>query len=313
MKHEVTNSAACADFLGLKLVGRNIPLFKVSGLDVQDGGAIKFASTYSEVILERLNNDPKSFVIAKNEFEGKLFAPHVISLNPRLDFCKLSSEFFPLSIPPKLEASSKISLTAKLGENVYIGHNVVIEDNVKIGDDTVVMHNVVISAGVRIGRRCLIKSGSVIGQKGFGFERDSDGIPQAFNHYASVLIGDNVEIGALNTVVAGGLTDTIISDFVKTDDHVHIAHNVTVGRSTLITACAEISGSVNIGENSWLGPNVSIVDKCSIGDNAFLGIGAVVTKSIPDGVTCIGNPAKPIDEYSKISRFIKTEMGKRNP
>ena len=90
----------------------------------------------------------------------------------------------------------------------------------------------------------------MIGQRGFGFEREIDGKPVSFPHFGSVVIGDYVEIGALNTVVAGALSDTIIGDFVKTDDHVHIAHNVSIGDKTFITACSEISGSVSIGQIS---------------------------------------------------------------
>jgi UDP-3-O-[3-hydroxymyristoyl] glucosamine N-acyltransferase len=140
----------------------------------------------------------------------------------------------------------------------------------------------------------LIKSGTIIGQKGFNFEYDETGTPIPFTHFGQVIIGDNVELGALNTLVQGTLSNTVISDYVKTDDHVHIAHNVEIGFGTLIAACAEISGSVKIGSRTWLAPNCSIMDHIAIGNNVIVGLGSVVTKSVPDNVVVAGSPARKI-------------------
>ena len=79
---------------------------------------------------------------------------------------------------------------------------------------------------------------------------------------------------------------------VKTDDHVHIGHNVQVGKGCLITACAEISGSARIGDKTWLGPNSSIMNGITIGSNCFIGLGTVVTKSLSDNVVAAGCPAR---------------------
>jgi UDP-3-O-[3-hydroxymyristoyl] glucosamine N-acyltransferase LpxD len=299
------NASKCAELLNLPLFGENVTLVKPAVLNSTEEGTIKFATIYSDEYLAILNSTPQSFVIAARQYESRLKIPHVLSCNPRLDFCKITSNLFPLAQASGIELSATISKSAQIGTGVYVGYNVVIEDDVKIGDNTVILHNVVISKRVVIGKNCLIKSGSIIGQKGFGFERDVDGIPISFNHYGTVVIGDYVEIGSLNTIVAGVLSDTEISDYVKTDDHVHIAHNVKIGRATFITACAEISGSVAIGEMAWLGPNTSIINKCFIGNKAFIGIGAVVTKSVPDGQVYVGNPAQSIYEVAKVNRFLK--------
>jgi acetyltransferase-like isoleucine patch superfamily enzyme len=96
---------------------------------------------------------------------------------------------------------------------------------------------------------------------------------------------------------AGVLSNTVINDYVKTDDHVHIAHNVEVNWGCFITACSEISGSVRIGEQSWLGPNCSVIDKVTIGAKAFIGIGAVVTKDVSSSVVLAGNPGKIVRDY----------------
>ena len=98
----------------------------------------------------------------------------------------------------------------------------------------------------------------VIGQRGFGFERETDGKPVSFPHFGSVVIGDYVEIEPQY----GGRWRAkrhYTGDFVKTDDHVHIAHNVFIGdKKTFITACSEISGSVSIGQQVCQGPIVQL-------------------------------------------------------
>lgn len=286
------NAAIIANFLGLELVGDNILIEFPAAINSRKERALLFASTYSEEILSVLNSMKSCLVIAIEEYQGRLIIPHIISSNPRLDFCKILNKFFSVNLKRTIAESAKICDTAKLGSNVFIGENVVIEDFVEIGDDTVIMHNVVISRNVKIGKCCLIKSGTVIGQRGFGFERDTDGIPIPFIHYGSVQIGNFVEIGALTTIAAGALMDTTISDYVKIDDHVFIAHNVMIGKGTFVIACSEISGGVHIGRNAWLGPNCSIIDNVKIGDDAFIGIGSNVIKSVNKSEIVAGNPAK---------------------
>lgn len=293
MVYQKTLTAAeCAEFLGLSLIGANISITSAANLNNQDEGLLKFVSVFDENLVLQLNTCPNNFFIVAENYSGLLKVPHVLSKNPRRDFCKVTSNFFPVVKPVRIEDTARIYGNVVLGNDVYIGHNVVIEEGAKIGDHSVILHNVIISKGTAIGNRCLIKSGSIIGQKGFGFEREEDGTPIPFTHYGKVVIGNDVEIGALNTIVAGALGDTIIGDQVKTDDHVHIAHNVHIESGVLIAACAEISGSVKIGKFAWIGPNSSIRDKAILGSRVFVGIGAVVTKSFASGAVIAGNPAK---------------------
>jgi UDP-3-O-[3-hydroxymyristoyl] glucosamine N-acyltransferase LpxD len=195
--------------------------------------------------------------------------------------------------------------------SVQIGSNAVIEPGVTIGPRTRIEHGVVLHSGVRIGERCVIKANSVIGGDGFGFERDEKGRPIRFIHLGSVVIHDDVEIGALNTVVRGSLGDTVVGARTKADDHVHIAHNVTIGEDCLITACAEISGGVKIGNRVWIGPNAAIMQKVEIGDDVIVGLGAVITKSVEPGLTVTGNPAEELRLLSRkraaVSALIKGE------
>jgi UDP-3-O-[3-hydroxymyristoyl] glucosamine N-acyltransferase len=231
---------------------------------------------------------------------------YLVVENPRLCFAKLLAKYDEKQIEFKIHPTVIVGKNCKIGK-VSISPYVVIGNNVRIGNGTIIFPSVVISDDVIIGKNVVIKSNTTIGQSGFGFEFDKNHNPVFIPHIGRVIIGDNVEIGANNTVVRAKMDNTVISDFVKTDDHVHIAHNVKIGKRTMITACSEISGSVTIGFDCWLGPNCSIMNQITIGNNVLVGLGAVVTKSVPDNVVVAGNPAKIIrkrssDSWKGISR-----------
>lgn len=138
----------------------------------------------------------------------------------------------------------------------------------------------------------LIGENVVIGTKGFGYERDENGVPQQFPHIGRVIIGDNVEIGDNTIINRGTIGDTVIGDNVKIDGQVFIAHNCKIGDNTMIAACAQLSGHVEVGKNCWIAPNVSIIQKVKIGDNCCIGIGSVVLHDVPANTVVCGNPAK---------------------
>jgi UDP-3-O-[3-hydroxymyristoyl] glucosamine N-acyltransferase len=165
---------------------------------------------------------------------------------------------------------------------------------VRIGPNTVLHHNVVIGDEVVIGARCIVKSGAVIGEEGFGFERDAKGRAVRLPHLGAVVIGDDIEVGSLTTVCRGTLGDTVLRDGCKIDDHVHIAHNVDVGEGAFVIACAEVSGGVRIGPRAWIAPNASVLNQLTVGADAVIGLGAVVVKPVPDNAVVVGNPAKPL-------------------
>lgn len=212
----------------------------------------------------------------------------IISDNPRLDFCRALQFLISSEILIKTKAKSEIHSTS------IISNSAVIEDGVKIGEGTVVEQNVVIHSGSVIGKNTIIRANTVIGAQGFGFEKNHDGSWVRFPHLGKVIIGDNVEIGALNSVCIGALDDTIICDGVKTDNLVHIAHNCQIGKNSIITACSELSGGVVLGEGVWIGPNSSTMQKVKIDDYALVGLGTVVTKNVEKHNTVAGVPAKVI-------------------
>ena len=186
-----------------------------------------------------------------------------------------------------------ISEDAEIDSTVYIGRNCSISGNVKIADNTVIEDNVTIK-NATIGSGCLIHSGAVIGEDGFGFSFNEEGIPVKIEHFGGVRIGNNVEIGANACIDRGTIDNTVINDDVKIDNLVHIAHNVILNKGAVVVAGAIICGSTEIGKNSYVAPGGIIKNQLQVGDNAFIGMGAVVTKSIDENNLVAGVPAKTI-------------------
>jgi UDP-3-O-[3-hydroxymyristoyl] glucosamine N-acyltransferase len=265
---------------GIEMHGEDLSVQGVSSLSDCDDGDLCFAKTTPS---QNLKN--KVVLIAGSEAVG-LSQCLLIADNPRLVFAKVldhlknSIGFVEPKSPPHVDSTANVSPQA------YI------EAGVEIGPRSVVMPFAFIGKGVVIGADCIIKSGAIIGQDGYGFERDEDGLPIRLVHLGNVIVGNHVEIGSLTTICRGTLSNTIISDYSKIDDHVHIAHNVHVGVGAMVVACAEISGGVKLGAGSWIGPNASVIQKKSIGKNAVVGIGANVLKDVPDDTVVAGNPAK---------------------
>jgi len=237
----------------------------------------------------------------------------LFSDNPRLLFCRVLNRFFSEPFVPQIAGSAVIRTSKPLNRLVRIGDGCVISGEVTIGDRTVIEPNVTISGKVTIGSDVYIKSGAVIGQKGFGFERDDSGTPVLFPQLGGVIIGDRVEVGALNTVARGALGDTVVSDDVKLDDHVHIAHNVEIGPCCLITAGVVVSGSVKIGSNVWIGPNATITNAIKIGRGATISLGAVVVRDVRSGTRVSGNFAQPHLQFLEQYDTITHPRNPRNP
>lgn len=232
----------------------------------------------------------------------------ISSANPRLEYAQILNFILEKTYrkPQNIYSATSIGDNFKIGEGTIIGHNVIIGNHVTIGKECTIKAGAVINDNVTIGDNTIIRENSVIGGYGFGFERDEKGIPIRLPHVGGVIIGNNVEIGALTTVASGTIEPTIVEDYTKIDDHVHIAHNCRIGTCCIITACAEISGSVKVGNHTWLGPNCSIIDGISIGDNCLIGIGSVVTKSVKDGIIVSGNPGQSLESIKKERDLLKT-------
>jgi UDP-3-O-[3-hydroxymyristoyl] glucosamine N-acyltransferase len=287
LKHPVWASWLAAQ-LGLELKGADVAIEHIGSLEKLAKNSLAFSKSEAPAA-----GQVAAAVIAPAAFfnEGTSV---IASVRPRLDFARA------LQCLERQAGFAGFDEFSQIHESVTFGKNVVIGNAVYIGAGTKIYNNVVIADGVRIGRDCVIKSSTVIGEEGFGFERDEAGVPIRILHLGSVVIGDNVELGSLNTVCRGTLDDTIIENNVKTDDHVHIAHNCVIREGALLTACVELSGGVEVGKNAWLGPNSSVIQKAKIGDTGFVGIGAVVTRDIEPGSTVAGNPARNLPKKTQV-------------
>lgn len=290
MGHKLIGSISSTDLaaeLSLEFSGDDINIYEFSSLKSAKKGSLTFAITAIQIsFIEGVT------IICSENSPVPKGCCCIYSQNPRLTFATVVSKFSPKNNLTKIAETAYISSSAKIGKNVSIGHNTVISSDVVIGNNCEIGHNVTISNKVVIGNNTRIKSSSVIGEKGFGFEYDSLGIPIEFPQIGGVIIGSNVEIGAVCTVASGTLDPTVINDYVKIDDHVHVAHNVIIGEASIITACAEFSGGVITGKRVWVGPQAALMNKIKIGDNSLIGLGSVVRKDVEDNSIVAGNPAK---------------------
>ncbi|MBW1859715.1 MAG: UDP-3-O-(3-hydroxymyristoyl)glucosamine N-acyltransferase [Deltaproteobacteria bacterium] len=190
-----------------------------------------------------------------------------------------------------------------LGDRVTVRACVVIENRAVIGDDVVLHPNVSILERCEIGSRVIIHAGSVIGSDGFGFAPHEGGyskIPQT----GIVRIDDDVEIGACNTIDRATFGKTWIKRGVKTDNLVHIAHNVVVGEDTVLVAQVGISGSVKIGNRAILAGQVGVAQHVSIGDRATIGPQSGVAKSVAEDQVMSGSPVMPHRLWLKVSSLL---------
>lgn len=197
-------------------------------------------------------------------------------------------------------AFSYIGANVRIGSNVKIFPHVFVGDDVVIGDNTILHPHVKLYAGTRVGNFCEIHAGTVIGSDGFGFAQQDDGTYKAIPQMGNVVIEDHVSIGA-NTVIdcatlAGD--STIVRSGVKLDNLIQVAHNVEIGKNTVIAAQAGISGSTKIGQNCIIAGQVGLAGHLTIADKTSIGAQSGILKSIAkEGQQIIGAPAFDKKEY----------------
>jgi len=293
------SSQDIANFLNEKLIGEDLILEQVNPLDELDDFSFSFSKS------KNINHNIKCLILVPNDVKFNDVKFSYINVdNPRLSFAKVIQEFFVKKVTCEINVSTKLGKNCNISDNVSIGINCILGDNVTIGEGTVINNSVVIYDNTIIGKNCYIKSGSIIGEDGFGFDFEEDGTPVRIPHTGRVKIGDNVEIGAKNTISRATLGTTLIESNVKIDDQVHIAHNCKIGKNTIITACAEISGSVFIGQNCWIGPNCSIIQKVKIGDGSTIGIGSIITKDVESNKKIMGLESLELRPLLKVKKRI---------
>lgn len=265
---------------------------------------------------------------------------------PRLAMMKLLHMFYDEpETQPGVHPSAVIDPSVKFGQNISIGPNVVIGKNVEIGDNTKVMANSYIGASAKIGKNCffhanvnigdriqigndvILHHGVCIGADGYSFVTENpDNIEQARKEGAiteeniehkifkipsigSVVIGNNIEIGANTTIDRGTIEDTIIGDDTKIDDQVMIAHNCKIGKGCMLISQVGIAGSCVIGDRVVIAGQAGLADHISIGNDSIVAAKAGVTKSFPEKSIIVGIPAVPRKDFIRQLKTLKDAEG----
>ena len=220
-----------------------------------------------------------------------------------------TSDIHPTAV---VHETAKIGTGTRIGANTYVGKNVVLGDGVTlypnvtifdettIGKGTTVWSGTVIRERCTIGDFCIFHNNVSIGADGFGYRPSDDGrglvkIPQI----GTVIIGNDVEIGANSCVDRGKFSATIVGDNCKIDNQVQIAHNCIMGRSCIMAGHSGLAGSVTLGDGVIIGGSASIKDHTTIHSGAVVGAGSGVVGDIEAGKTVLGYPAQDSREMLK--------------
>jgi UDP-3-O-[3-hydroxymyristoyl] glucosamine N-acyltransferase len=298
---------------GGELVGD--PTLKITGaasLSEAEQGNVSFFTDRKYIGL--LRKTRASAIFVPPDFAEPISATQIRVSSPAKAFEEVLLKFAPepITFPPGIHPTAVIDSSAQLGRGVSIQPLVVIDAGARIGDGTIIGagsyigHETVIGSGChiysnvtirersQIGSRVIIHSGAVIGADGFGFEM-VDGRQQKIQQIGIVQIDDDVEIGANTTIDRARFGRTWIQQGVKIDNLVQIAHNVVIGRNSVIVAQSGVSGSTRVGERVMMGGQVGIVGHLEIADGSMIAAQSGITKNLPGGVW-FGSPAVPFPE-----------------
>jgi UDP-3-O-[3-hydroxymyristoyl] glucosamine N-acyltransferase len=245
--------------------------------------------------------------------------------NPKLAFARVAAELHPRKQRRAgRHSSAVISETASIGDDVFIGAFVCVGDDSTIGAGTHLRAGAKIGDGVTIGRNCvlhpnvfvedgctvgdnvILHSGVVIGTDGFGFVRDENGTYHKFPQIGTVVIENDVEIGANTCIDRAALGETRIGEGTKIDNLVQVGHNVQIGKRCVIAAETGISGSTVIEDDCVIGGQVGFGDHARVKSGAVIGsqAGVLPGKIVRPGVWW-GTPIQPLEEYKRQNAHVK--------
>jgi UDP-3-O-[3-hydroxymyristoyl] glucosamine N-acyltransferase len=224
--------------------------------------------------------------------------------NPKLAFAQIGAVLHPTRREPSIHPTAVVAETADVAPTAYIGPNVCIGEYVSVGEDCVLHPNVVLYDGVTIGNRVILHAGVCIGADGFGYVRHDLGY-QKFPQIGTVVIEDEVEIGAYTCVDRAALGRTRIGRGTKLDNMVHVGHNCDIGERVVIAAQTGISGSVVIEDDVVIGGQVGFGDHTRVQKGAVIGskAGILPGKIVRPGVWW-GIPVQPLEKYKLMNFYL---------
>jgi UDP-3-O-[3-hydroxymyristoyl] glucosamine N-acyltransferase len=308
-------------------------IVNVASIAVAQPGCIVFA-TDAPSASAAIKSAATAVILSKDLLDESATTKAILlSTNPKLDFARAaqllrndqqSTGIHPTAVVSpeaavanlvSIAATAVISARVTLGERTIIAEGAVIGEGVAIGADCHIYPRVVIYPGTVIGDHVIVHAGAVLGSDGFGYVRDpATGSYIQFPQQGTLVLEDDVEIGANTAIDRGALAETRICRGTKIDNLVHIGHNCRIGHDTVIAAQTGISGSCTVGNNVMLGGQVGMGDHAHIGDGVILGGqgGVLPGKTLEGpGVIFWGTPAQPVKhilrELSILRRLRRSE------
>ncbi len=311
-----------AELINGKLFGDGeIEILRVASLETARENEISFVEKTK--ITEQLTKINAACLLVPENFAAQLPCSYIEVKNPKLAFAKIAEKLYPSKRRNDWHKTAFVAENAEVranfigafvtvGENTHVGENVEIYDgakigsNVRIGKFTRLYPNCVIYDNVEIGSNCIIHAGAVIGADGFGFVRDDANGYVKFPQIGTIVIENNVEIGANSCVDRGSLGETRIGEGTKIDNLVQIAHNVRIGKRVIIAAQTGISGSTVIEDDCVIGGQVGMGDHATIKSGAIIGsqAGVLPGKIVRAGVWW-GTPVQPLEEFKRQNAHVK--------
>jgi UDP-3-O-[3-hydroxymyristoyl] glucosamine N-acyltransferase len=308
-----------AEQIGGKVNGNGSIIIKgASGLESAQEGHITFLS--NDKYLNKAKTTNASAILVSKEWENIDFDVPTIAVDNIYASLADMLNIFGNSLKSEYEVSdfASISKSAIVHDNCTIGPFCVVANNVKIGEGTQLISHTYIGENVRIGKNCIIYPGvkiykdcligdnciihanAIIGSDGFGFAPLKDGSFKKIPQIGNVVIGDDVEIGSNTVVDRATMGSTVIRDGVKLDNLIQVAHNVEIGKNTVMAAQAGIAGSTKLGANCQVGGQTAIVGHISIADKTLIQGQSGMTKTVKkEGTKWYGTPAIEYNNYLK--------------
>ena len=302
-----------------KLLGEDIDIKGVSSPENAKEEDIVFIK--DKKYLDKLKESKAGAIVTKEQLD--INKPQLIVDSPeKVVYYLLDTLYREEEKKDFIAKTAVLGKNVKLGKNVYIGEYVVIEDNVEIGDntkifpftyigrntkigkDSILYPRVTVYKNTIIGNRVIIHSGSVIAGDGFGYYQ-KEGKHIKINHIGSVVIEDDVEIGANTTIDRAMIDKTVIKEGTKIDNLVMIGHNCKIGKNTILVSQVGIAGSCNIGNNVILAGQVGVADHINIGDNIIVTAKSGVGKDLKKpGIYGANIPAIEWNKWKKILIYL---------
>lgn len=319
---EAMSVASVASFLGVECPrgAGDIEILRLSALSDADRSALSFCEgpKYADELAQtRAGVCLVSTAMAGRVPEGCVA---LVVPGPYAAFIAVLRHVYSPALSPRslfgatgVSPGATVHPDARVEPGAIIDPGVVVGPGAEIGAGTVVQSGAVVGPGVRIGRNCAIGAGATVthallgngvilhpgvrvGQDGFGYAPGRNGhtkIPQI----GRVIIQDHVEVGANTTIDRGAVRDTVIGEGTKIDNHVQIAHNVSIGRHCIIVAQCGIAGSSTLGDFVVLGASVGVKDHITVGAGSEIAATSLVNNHVPPGSRWGGWPAKPVREW----------------